>query len=687
MTKRATRLLAGLIAGALCATTMSAATAAPTCPDPVTRPACGGRVIPGALTSGSYIQYWNEYVPVLDAIEGIAPGIIDVKKIGEWLGSPTEMDSFGGRDIYVIRITDESVETPKKQVAISLSVHGIESAGREGGLRYVEDIAQWWAGGDRDHALYAGDTAVELDEVLAELEIYVSVLNVDGWASGDIDPVKWATRSGSPGTFRRGNDNGANAVPTSGSDLNRDFPTLGWTGQDQPTEPEAIAWVQLVSSFRNLVTATDIHGELTSANDAFSDIMYPAGQWDAKELAQEEQFALNMNRTVERKFVEEGVLLQNAFDLRGEDRPMKPANFATAYDVVGYDDSGFMGDWFVSEGAVELDVENFLSHLAPASAWIGTLEQAHVAAVKGNMEATIAEAMITGDVSPDLDLGRIAYVFDPRRVQRFAEEGAAAYDASRMDYFDELRAATGATIVPVPSASLYERDLDEFDSVVLADDPLPPDLEGRAVDEQAYVAALDSFVRGGGQLVLTDGAINLLVTLGLVAPGDVKFSRSEAGHVEFGDRNHRWEQDLTGVPSQTYYAVPLGYNSDAAQGPIWGIAEAAWTAKGGVTAGTVSDGGTVNLGELPHGSGSIAIFGAILPTQQPAVVGGPAPFGMSAANRIDHGLADYAISVAGGTILHSILEFHRGDAIGELPGGGAPAPSSGRGNIDELHAR
>ena len=112
-----------------------AASAAPTCTDPATRPACGDRIIAPAMQSTTFLQYGLEYKPVLDALEALAPDIIDVDNIADLVD--LDLESAGGRDIYVIRITDESVTAPKRQVAISLSVHGNESAGREGGLRHV----------------------------------------------------------------------------------------------------------------------------------------------------------------------------------------------------------------------------------------------------------------------------------------------------------------------------------------------------------------------------------------------------------------------------------------------------------------------------------------------------------------------------------------------------------------------
>ena len=622
----------GLVASA------TVASAAPTCPEPATRPACGGRIIAPALQTASFLQYGMEYKPVLDALEALAPDVIDVDNIGDLIGQ-SDLKSAGGRDIYVIRVTDESVETPKRQVAISLSVHGNESAGREGGLRYVEDLANWW-NTDREHLLYAGDVGIPLSEVLRETEIYIAVLNVDGWATGDVAPPN------GPPSFARGN--------ATGQDLNRDYPTIGWTKRTQVTEPETKAWVRLVSKFPNLTTASDIHGELTSNNNAFSDIMYPAGQWDAKQQAQELQFAEHMNRTVERKFAEEGVVLQTLFDLAGDDRPMKPANFATAFDVVGYDDSGFMGDWFTLEGAVELDVENFLSHTVPNNVWSGPLEQAHVAAVKGNIEAAIAESMITEDVEPGLDLGRIAYVIDLQRVER-PTPGAdeVPYSVSRMDYFEDLERVAGQPVDPIPPAKVALTDLSQYDSLVLADLPNPPQT-GQDTDAQLYVDALKRFAEGGGQLVLTDASVRLLDQLAgeAIAPENIALSHWQGGKVDFGSLDHPWEAGLSGVVNQTYYAVPLGYRSgsNVREAPNYGVDAEVWDALGGEAVGTIDSGANVNLGRLSLGDGSVAIFGSILPTQ-------------TQVNRHQYGLTDYAVTVTGGEVLHTILEYRRGPTV------------------------
>ena len=94
--------------------------------------------------------------------------------------------SFGGRPLWVVRVTDEQApRAGKAQVAVSLSVHGCEAAGREGGLRYLEDLARWGAG-EPDHLLYAGDTGVPFAEVMRRTETWIAFTNSDGWAAGDL---------------------------------------------------------------------------------------------------------------------------------------------------------------------------------------------------------------------------------------------------------------------------------------------------------------------------------------------------------------------------------------------------------------------------------------------------------------------------------------------------------------------
>ncbi|MDQ4064965.1 MAG: hypothetical protein M3161_02850, partial [Actinomycetota bacterium] len=96
--------------------------------------------------------------------------------------------------------------------------------------------------------------------------------------------------------------------------------------------------------------------------------------------------------------------------------------------------------------------------------------------------------------------------------------------------------------------------------------------------------------------------------------------------------------------SQTYYEVPLGFDPTGNASPHWTVARGAWENAGGKTIAYIEDEQRVGVGRMRFGKGIIGIFGAVLP--QPT-------------ERDDHlyGLADYAISVAGGQILHNMIRF------------------------------
>ncbi|HVF05806.1 MAG TPA: M14 family metallopeptidase [Frankiaceae bacterium] len=614
--------------------------AAPVCTGSVPQALCGDRVIADPLASGTFIQYGTEAWPALDAIEKIAPDVVEVRTLAEWTKNK-KFVSAGGLQIPVIRITDERVPQRKKKIVVaSLSVHGNEPAGREGGLRYAENLARWWKS-DKQRKLYSGNSSMPLATVLAKTELWLGVPNVDGWAAGDLTAGN---------TFQRGNKKG--------TDLNREFPTKGWTNRSATplSDPESIGWAAFVRSLPRVDAASDIHGELTSANAAYADLMWPAGQWDPKKQAQELQLAKNMIRTVERKFVEQNVALGLATDAVGV---QAPSDAATGYDVVGYDDGGFMGDWFTQEfGALEIDAENFLSHMAPGNAWVGVLEQAHVAGVQGILESLMVESHITSKVKPSLSLGKVAYAYDPRRVTSADGYGYTfepgdkpkKYSVTRMKYFQDLRRVSGRTVDPVSTYDIASgrAKLSRYDTVVLADVALPPDTKRRKVSAAAYRRALQTFVRGGGQLLLTDAAVPYVRNFGIGGDDALQEAKTNAGHVDFGtDRSHKWEKSLMESASQTYYEVPLGF-APRNEAPHFGVKSSVWTAAKGVTVGTVGEGDAAftALGSMPYGKGQVAIFGAVLPTP---------------TEENDHveGLVNYGVTIAGGQVLHAILEYRR----------------------------
>ncbi len=611
--------------------------AAPTCTGSVPTAACGDRVIADPLLTATFVQYGSEAFPALKAIEQIAPEVVEVKTLAEWTHTKSYVSS-GGRQLPVIRLTDEKAHGPKKKVVVSLSIHANEPAGREGGFRYVENVARWWKT-DRKHLLYSGDVGKPLDYVLAHTEVWLGVLNADGWAAGDLGN----------GVYTRENDKG--------TDLNREFPTVGWTNRPATplSDPESKGWVAFVRKLGKITTASDIHGELTSSNSAYADLMWPAAQWTPKMQAQELQLGNHMIRSVQRKFTEQTVALGLATDAIGVQTPSKAA---TGYDVVGYDDGGFMGDWLAQErGAVEIDAENFLSHSVPMNAWFGPLEQAHVAGVQGIIESLMVEALITAQVKPTLKLGKVAYAFDPRRVRSSdglgfkPEKGdkPKSYNVTRMRYFDDLRKAAKTTVAKLNTGDIAsgKAHLSRYDTLVLADVAMPPDAKGRQVSAEKYRAALQAFVRGGGQLLLTDAAVPYTRYFGVTGDSAMRTAKTNAGHIDFGTLDSPWEKGLSDTSSQTYYEVPLGF-APTSSAPHYGVTTTDWDKLHGTTVGTVSDktGAFTALGSMPYGKGVVSIFGALLPTP---------------TEEEDHveGLKDYGVTITGGLVLNAILGYRR----------------------------
>ncbi|MDQ3940181.1 MAG: hypothetical protein M3238_02395, partial [Actinomycetota bacterium] len=419
-------VVAWAVAAALLATGVPAM-ASPVCPDEP-RTACGGRIFPEAETTVSFVQHDNgEFLGGIEALERDYPRFVRVRKFADVLGPKAV--SFEGRDIWLVEITDFDVpEKNKIPVVVSLSVHGLERAGLEGGVRYMEDLARW-AVEDPGHKLRNGTSkdsiAVPVSRALSKVHLYLANINPDGWARGDAQ---------NGGVYQRGNGQGV--------DLNREFPTIGWSYPPYTalSEPESKAWNRLMQRIDPVVTA-DLHGELTSAQNAFADMMYPAGQWNPRRQAQQERLARHMASNVRRYFRRDGVSAGAASGQGG----MKPAEYATGYDVVGYDAAGFMGDWFVQEfGAVDMDVEHFLSHYVPNSTWVSSLEEAHIASVRGEIETLIVEAMVTQRVKASLDWRRTGYVYDRRVVTKRDGYGGPKppdgihpkpYRATRMHYF------------------------------------------------------------------------------------------------------------------------------------------------------------------------------------------------------------------------------------------------------------
>jgi hypothetical protein len=635
---RALLWAAAAVAAALMTGSIPAA-ATPVCADEP-RAACGGRIFPEAENSASFVQHDNgEYEAGILALAEEFPRYVRVTKFSELLGDKAV--SVEGREIWLVEITDfQAPEKGKLPVAVSLSVHGPERAGLEGGVRYMEDLARW-AAEQPSHKLRNGtepdSIAVPVSEALKKVHLYLSNINPDGWAKGDVQ---------NGGVFQRGNGNG--------EDLNREYPTLGWTdvGNTPVSEPETKAWIRLMKRVEPVVSA-DLHGELNSANNAFADIMLPAGEWDPVEQAREERLARHMDSNIERYFEQENI---DASEVMGEEG-MTPAEYATGFDVVGYDASGFMGDWFTQQGAVDMDVEHFLSHQVPNSTWVAPLEKAHIASVRGEIEAMIVEALVTKRVDVNLKLGRVKYLANGKVVKSSDGYGGpkppkrvdpAPYKVNRIRYFRDLSKHAARPLRGVTPARLARRGLGRTQTFVItgafekAFKKMPRPNKAR----RSATRSVKRFVKRGGNLVLTDSALRLLPKLGIVRKNAVQRRVYTAGHVNPSAWGDPYLRKVHDTASQTYYEVPLGYSLADDTSPHWIVMQGPWEEAGGKSIAYVEDETEIGLGRVKMGRGTVGIFGAILPDP---------------TEKYDHfyGLVDYAVSVAGGQILNNMIAHGR----------------------------
>lgn len=622
---------------ALClALSLAPASASPVCPDEP-RTECGGRIFPEAQNSFSFVQYDNgEYLAGLEALERDYSRYVKVSSFSDFLGRPAK--SYDGRDMWMIEVTDFSVpEEDKVPVVVSMAAHGPERAGLEGGVRYIEDLARW-AKDEPTRKLMNGTAKdsieVPIRDVLSKVHLYIASINPDGWARGDAQ---------NGGVYQRGNGNGV--------DLNREFPTMGWSyiPYTPLSEPESKAWAQIARKIDPVVTA-DLHGELTSEQDAFTDLMLPAGQWDPVEQKQEELLARHMKSSVNRYFQEEGI---DPREISGNEG-MKPAEYATGYDVVGYDAAGFMGDWFTQKlDAVDVDSEHFLSHLVPNSLWVPALEKAHIASVRGEIEALLVEALVTQDVKVRLRLGRVGYMKYPSVVTDRDGYGGPKppknktpkpYRVSRMDYFKDLSKYATREVRGVKPRRLARGGLRRLQTFVVTDSPFGSTLRGRNGARRRAIAAMARFVRRGGNLVLTDKSLKLLAPLGVVDAKNIKRRFYTAGHVNFEDFKDPYTKRVYRTASQTYYEVPLGYSLDEDTSPHWIVKRGAWQKAKGKVQAYIENENEVGLGRVRMGRGTIGIIGALLP--QPT-------------EKYDHlyGLAGYAVTIAGGQVLENMIKF------------------------------
>ena len=678
-----------LAATALLATAASAS-ATPVCTDGYMGgpPAslCGDRVFPEAALARGYVQYttdptgFNEYQHGIEYLAKKYPRWISVFKLRELYGDDAVSsgadrkrsylgdDTGDGRDIQVIKITDHAVPDKGKETLLySLSVHGNERGGLEGGLRTAEDLAIAAVDGGKivdgvdNYESSTGEQpafrSYEVREVLAKEAVYLIDFNVDGWAVGD-----WWNPP-LPSTYARGN--------TIGTDLNRQMPSVGRINPSRnPLQESEMKYgtrfmhdVAAAGQGGKMAYGADIHGELNS--QAYMDIMYPAGEFDSVDhrrlMAIAERTKSVIDATLFEGIVEE---IENASG--GNDAeyaraiPLKPAHWATVWDTLGYTDTGFIGDYMATDlGVTGMDYEIMFNHTVPEKTWNVYLQENHINASRGIIKTAMAYAL-----SQETDfsrrnvrvdpVGRAGYVANPDTVTDKDENGPGtlpgpekngigadgqpveqrSYEVTNQKWFtDTNRLMTKRKrFVPLAAADIAasRRTLNAVDTLVLADVPAPADTKGRAYDQATYFANVKAWVERGGNLVLTDKALHALASLGVVDREAVTDIQVYQPYANFQDFDHPMTEGLRSNARQLVEAAILGYGIGDTASPMTVVATDAWEDAGGHVVGTTSDGfatgedpaidknfddgSKTSVGQVSVGAGQIRIIGGALPT-------------------------------------------------------------------------
>ncbi len=364
-------------------------------------------------------------------------------------GTPTTTLGRDKHQLYIARVTDENVaDTDKQRYVLSLSIHGIERAGVEGGVRALEDLVTAATttidGKNRLDLpiLRTKDLGVApptFGDVLRKTIIYFVFPNPDGWARGSLELGGV--------NFQRYNGNGV--------DLNRDFEDIGYSYRrySSASEPESRALTNVLREIAvrggPFAAGDDLHGQLTA--DSFSYTLLPHGSHDFAKNARLLQAAKTINKVQSdvlrwSPLIAPGDQAEGCAGLPGVGSAclrVPGQTFGTVYDTIQYTVSGAIGDFFdstVGLNADGVDNEMSYSHLVPDIVFSDQIEQLHVDGNAGLIYAHLAE-LVGGRTVAFPARGRKGFVGNPRVVG--AERARRAFPAGTRPQEDISRTITG----------------------------------------------------------------------------------------------------------------------------------------------------------------------------------------------------------------------------------------------------
>jgi hypothetical protein len=647
-----------------------------------------GRLFPEAMET-------NDFASLEDALDGLKtleeenPDLVTYHEIGQSYGWD---NAAGGHDTFptfAVTVTNEASTVPddeKLNVLFMLSIHGNEKGGREGGLRVIEDFAK--AANDET------DTGVATEDRLAMLD-YTRLIflfpNPDGWTHEQAEyrqnDAEYLSVAGvETQNYVRGNGNG--------TDLNRQAPTTGWSRGNTTElshaalkEPETRAfWTWLTTNFTDIHLASDLHGMLYPANaliDSSREVQCvnpPNVAGEGEVCLREGNFVLTMLPAAQMEPAEVKVttalaeLIKQRLNANPSFAEWNAApeagawggefnDWGTVWDTIGYVDSGFSSDFFAQNDGLDapgVDFEFAYNHLTFDNYYSGVSQRMnayHIETTRTIVGSFMDVAAETFQVEIETNGTETAYVptedlatsEDNDELTGWASVNDAddnwdwendGYNATPNAYFEDRQpylVDDGEANPAQPLTPEAFGSLDRVDNLVV-----PGSAAERILGNGDAVAALETFVEDGGNLLLTDSALRLLAPLDVVDASAIDEASVYAGHTNFVDRDHELADGVRGLARQTFEPMPLGFE-EGENAPAWFVDRSALQDADGETVGQLDE-DQVNLGQVTKGQGEISFVGALLPNP-------------SEAYYHPYGLADYATTYTGNQIVRNALDW------------------------------
>jgi hypothetical protein len=673
-----------------------------------------GRVLLEPVNSVDYLQFKDEFIPAMNLMEKLYPRYLDFTTVADELNDKRALslgpdglppwhkdDAKDGLPFHVVTLTDEQVPDKNKEYVFLTNAHASEPCGREGDLRFFEDVLIWRKT-DPNHKLDAATgltgkkRTVTVKELLERTKIYFVNTVPDGWSMGE-------RSEGGTGysNYNYGNFN-SNRVAFHDGWVFSDDPSLYQNGYTTLTQPES-AIVKYFEQVRRkelkgraFAAAADMHGPLPVGAVLLHDQnVTPIRLERVEDLAH--RITQKMEETLGEYITPQGAALyEQAMDLAGDARDvalkaftehvgpfeekaayitLEWAEYAAIWDHLDYTVTGTWGGWAASDaglGADSISYEVDCDSFAPFNA---AEHQLYVDNIRAIVETTVVHAATLGKAKPKKRGfgGPVGFYESGKRVTDadgnpspppaatrnplYGKVEQRPYNVSNTDYFRDLRKLSTSPIVEVRNARLGNQ-LKRLDSFVVADS---------AVSD---AEKLRGFAKSGGNLVLTDSALRMLPDIIDVPKDSIRKGYAYVGYSDL-NREHPLTDGLYDRARQMFDPVGLGYpllmerdqywpcntvttecekSPTKNSSPIWTVDRAAWEKAGGTTAGTAdppkdrksgAEGSATDktsIGILKLGKGRVTIFGALLP--QPT-------------ERFDHwfGINPYTISIPGQTML------------------------------------